>query len=190
MLAKCSVFIATSLDGFISRDDGSIDWLMKANTLARPGEDCGYKSFISTVDGLVMGRNSYEKILSFDEWPYGDLPVVVMSSQTIAIPEKLQTCVSASSESPISLVQRLSKKGARHLYIDGGVTIQGFLANKLINEMTITLIPVLLGSGRSLFGSLKEDIELQHIETQTFDGGFVQIKYHIDTFEINENSIT
>ena len=173
MLAKCSVFIATSLDGFISRDNGSIDWLMKANTLAPPGEDSGYKSFISTVDVLVMGRNFYEKVLSFDEWPYGELPVVVMSSQTVTIPQKLQASVSASTESPTALVQRLSNQGAKYLYVDGGVTIQGFLVDGLINEMTITLIPVLLGSGRSLFGSLKEDIELQHIEMQTFDGGFV-----------------
>lgn len=79
MPTKCSVFIATSLDGFISRDDGSIDWLMQANTLVPPGEDGGYKSFISTVDGLIMGRNSYEKVLSFDEWPYGNLPVVVLN---------------------------------------------------------------------------------------------------------------
>src|ERR1700677_948389 len=107
MSAKCSVFIATSLDGFISRDDGSIDWLMKANTLARPGEDCGYKTFISTVDVLIMGRHSYEKVLSFDEWPYGDLPIVVMSSRAITIPEKLRHCVSASAETPGSLVQRL-----------------------------------------------------------------------------------
>jgi len=179
MLAKCSVFIATSLDGFISRDNGSIDWLMKANTLVPPGEDGGYKSFISTVDGLVMGRNSYEKVLSFDEWPYGDLPVVVLSSQTITIPEQLRPCVSTSTETPLALVQRLSKQGAKHLYIDGGVTIQGFLSNNLINEMTITLVPVLLGSGRSLFGALKHDIELQHILTRTLNGGFVQIKYRI-----------
>jgi dihydrofolate reductase len=179
MSVMCSVFIATSLDGFISREDGSIDWLMKANALASPGEDGGYKSFISTVDGLVMGRHSFEKVLSFDEWPYGDLPVVVMSSQTIAIPEYLRTCVFASAETPSALVHRLSNQGAKHLYIDGGVTIQGFLANNLINEMTITLIPVILGSGRSLFGSLKNDIELCHIATQTFDGGFVQIKYRI-----------
>lgn len=179
MSAKCSVFIATSLDGFISRDDGSIDWLLKANTLAAPGEDCGYKSFISTVDGLVMGRHSYEKVLSFDEWPYGDLPVVVMSSQTITIPDQLRNHLSTSAETPNALVQRLSKQGAKHLYIDGGVTIQGFLANNLINEMTITIIPVLLGSGRSLFGSLKNDIELDHVETRTFAGGFVQSKYRV-----------
>ena len=93
------------------------------------------------------------------------------------IPEKLRTCVSTSNETPIALVQRLPKQGAKHLYIDGGVTIQGFIANNLINEMTITLIPLLLGDGRSLFGALKNDIELFHVGTQTFDGGFVQIKY-------------
>ena len=180
MQAKCSVFIATSLDGFISREDGSIDWLMKANTLVPAGEDGGYKSFISTVDTLVMGRNSYEKVLSFNEWPYGDLPVVVLSSQQITVPQKLQTCVSTSTETPTALVQRLSKQGAKHIYIDGGITIQGFLADKLINELTITLIPVLLGSGRSLFGALKEDIELQHLATRTIDGGFVQNKYSIN----------
>lgn len=181
MVAKCSVFIATSLDGFISRPDGSIDWLMKANTLALPGEDGGYKAFISTVDFLVMGRNSYEKVLSFDEWPYGDLPVVVMSSQKITIPEHLQTCVSVSSEDPVVLVERLSKLGARHLYIDGGITIQGFLACNLIDEITITVIPVLIGSGRPLFGVLKQDIELHRIETRDLSGGFVQMRYRLDS---------
>ena len=183
MLAKCSVFIATSLDGFISREDGSIDWLIKANTLAPPGEDCGYKLFISTVDCLIMGRHSYEKVLSFDEWPYGDLPVVVMTTQTVKIPEQLRSHISTSAETPHALVQRLSNEGAKHLYIDGGLTIQGFLANNLINEMTITIIPVLLGVGRSLFGALKDDIELQHVETRTFDGGFVQIKYSIGSLK-------
>lgn len=177
--AKCSVFIAASLDGYISRNDGSIDWLMKANTLAKPGEDCGYKSFISTVDCLVMGRHSYEKVLSFEEWPYGDLPIVVMSSKTITIPDRLRTCVTASAETPATLVHRLSKQGCRHLYIDGGITIQGFLANQLINEITITFIPILIGSGRPLFGYLMTDVDLQHLETQTFEGGFVQIKYRV-----------
>lgn len=180
MSIKCSVFIATSLDGFISREDGSIDWLIKANTLAPTGEDCGYKSFISTVDRLVMGRYSFEKVLSFDAWPYGSLPVLVMSSQAIVIPENLRHCVSISSETPIELVDRLSKEEAKHLYIDGGVTIQRFLASNLIDELTITLIPVLLGSGRSLFGKLKSDIELHHVETRTFEGGFVQIKYQVN----------
>lgn len=180
MLAKCSVFIATSLDGFISREDGSIDWLVKANTLAPPGEDCGYKSFMSTVDGLVMGRHSFEKVLSFDPWPYDNLPVIVMSSQFIKIPDHLKKSVSTSSETPIELVKRLTKNGFKHLYIDGGITIQKFIADHLINELTITLIPILLGSGRPLFGPLAHDIELNHIETKCFDGGFVQLKYGIN----------
>jgi len=179
MSTKCSVFIATSLDGYISRDDGSIDWLMKANTLVPAGEDGGYNSFIETVDRLVMGRHSFEKVLSFDEWPYGNLQVIVMTSTNITIPEHLRSFVSSSSETPTALVDRLSKLGAKHLYIDGGVTIQRFLDEDLINEMTITIIPVLLGSGRSLFGPIKNDIELQHLETRTIDCGFVQIKYRI-----------
>ncbi|WP_242602314.1 dihydrofolate reductase family protein [Legionella parisiensis] len=110
MSIKCSVFIATSIDGFISRNDGSIDWLMKANSLVPEGEDGGYKSFISSVDGLVMGRNSFEQVLSFDEWPYGELPVVVLSSDPMDIPKHLQKYVSSSSATPSALVQRLAKK--------------------------------------------------------------------------------
>ena len=181
MTAKCSVFIATSLDGFIARLNGSIDWLMKANTLVPAGEDGGYKSFISTVDVLVMGRHTYEAVLSFDVWPYGDLPIVVLSTKKIDIPEHLQRHVSASNEVPTTLVKRLSKQGAKHLYIDGGITIQRFLDYALINELTITIVPVLLGYGRSLFGELKDDIELNHVETRTISGGFVQVKYYIDT---------
>jgi dihydrofolate reductase/ubiquinone/menaquinone biosynthesis C-methylase UbiE len=176
---KCSVFIATSLDGFIARNDGSIDWLIKANALVSPGEDGGYKEFISTVDALVMGRHSFEKVLSFDPWPYGELPVIVLSSQDIEIPGHLKDKISISSENSRELVDRLSQKGFKHLYIDGGITIQNFLAHHLINELTITLAPVLLGAGRSLFGPLTQDIELKHIETKCISGGFVQVKYQI-----------
>lgn len=179
MPIKCSVFIATSLDGFISRDDGSIDWLMKVNSLVPEGEDGGYKSFISSVDGLVMGRNSFEQVLSFDEWPYGNLPVVVISSNSINIPKHLQKCVSSSSERPSALVQRLAKKGMKHLYIDGGITIQKFIIENLIDELTITVIPILLGSGRSLFGPLKHDIELELLETKNIGCSVVQLKYRI-----------
>ena len=143
------------------------------------GDVLNYEGTSFFVKDIVQTLDEYEKVLSFDEWPYGELPVTVLSSQSVKIPEKLLTFVSASSETPIALVQRLSKQGAKHLYIDGGVTIQGFLANNLINEMTITIIPVLLGSGRSLFGPLKSDIQLHHVGTQTFDGGFVQVKYRI-----------
>jgi dihydrofolate reductase/ubiquinone/menaquinone biosynthesis C-methylase UbiE len=187
MLAKCSVFIATSLDGFIAKEDGSIDWLMKANELASPDEDGGFKDFIASVDALVMGRLSFEKVLSFDAWPYGDLPVIVMSSQALRIPKHLQKTVSISSETPIELVKRLTKEGHRHLYIDGGVTIQSFMANNLINELTITLAPVLLGSGRSLFGKSAKTEELLHMETKCLSGGFVQLKYQIKSSQNTQN---
>ncbi|KTD67624.1 dihydrofolate reductase and methyltransferase [Legionella santicrucis] len=180
MTIKCSVFIATSLDGFIAREDGSIDWLLNANSLAPEGEDGGYKAFIATVDALVMGRKSFEKVLSFNEWPYGALPVVVMSSKNIQIPKHLQNSVSSSSEAPTVLVQRLENQGFKHLYIDGGITIQNFIANHLIHELTITLIPILLGSGCPLFGPLTQDIELDLLKTTNF-GQFVQTKYRIST---------
>src|SRR3569623_1788725 len=93
-----SVFIATSLDGFIARKDGAIDWLESANTCVPDGEDCGYQEFMNSVDILIMGRNTFETVLAFAEWPYGDKRVVVLSSRYLAIPEALSNTVSASSE--------------------------------------------------------------------------------------------
>ena len=99
MSAICSVFIATSLDGFIARSDGSIDWLNEANSVVPPGEDCGYKKFMSTVDTLIMGRNTFEQVLTFGEWPYGSTPVVVMSHRGITLPNDIPSSVSVSKES-------------------------------------------------------------------------------------------
>ena len=180
MKPKVSVFIATSLDGYIARNDGSIDWLIKANTLAPEGEDGGYKDFIATIDTLVMGRLSYEKVLTFGEWPYGKLPVIVLSHSKTEVPEHLQNTVSVSNQKPQELLQHLAEKGIQHVYLDGGVTIQHFLAEQLVDELTITLIPVLIGSGRSLFGTLPHDIELQLRNTRTLAGGFVQMSYSVN----------
>ncbi|HAT1658034.1 TPA: dihydrofolate reductase family protein [Legionella pneumophila] len=179
MKPKISVFIATSLDGYIARKDGSIDWLMEANSLASPGEDCGYRSFIATIDTIIMGRYSYEKVITFDEWPYGSLPVIVMSSKPIQVPEHLQHIISVSNQSPSDLVSELAHHGIQHVYLDGGITIQRFLQNNLIDEIIITLIPVLIGSGRPLFGFLENDIKPKHLSTTSYPGGFVQIKYRI-----------
>lgn len=177
MSTKLSVFIATSLDGYIAREDGSIDWLMEANQLARPGEDCGYKAFIATVDLMIMGRHSFEKVLSFEEWPYGQLPVLVLSSNNINIPEHLKPFVSVSNKKPYDLYQELEAKNICHVYLDGGITIQQFLNAGLVDEITLTLIPILIGSGKRLFGDLEQDNQLNHISTTTYSGGFVQIKY-------------
>lgn len=178
-VAKCSVFIATSLDGFISRTDGSIDWLDRANTRVPAGEDCGYKEFMSTIDALVMGRHTFELAKSFAEWPYGQTPVFVLSSAMRSLPADVPDTVQLSREAPVALVARLSAQGMKHLYIDGGVTIQRFLAAALIDEVTITTVPVLIGSGRPLFGPLSSDVSLEHISTRAFDFGFVQSKHRV-----------
>lgn len=179
MSAQASVFIATSLDGFIARPDGSIDWLNEASAAVPSGEDCGYAEFMESVDVLVMGRNTFETVLAFDAWPYEDKRVVVLSSKPLIFPARLPNTVSASSESPDVLVDRLSAEGAQRLYVDGGKTIQRFLAAGLIDDITITLIPVLLGQGRPLFGPVENDITLAHMATRTFEFGFVQVKYRV-----------
>jgi len=177
MTIRASVFIATSLDGFISRKDGSIDWLTEANTLVPAGEDCGYKAFSESVDIMVMGRNTFDLVRTFDPWPYGDKRVVVLSSRTVEIPEDWQKTVSSSSEAPGVLLGRLETEGFRHAYVDGGITIQRFLAAGLVNELTVTLIPVLLGEGRPLFGALKQDVKLKLVRSKAYDFGFVQLTY-------------
>lgn len=179
MVAKCSVFIATSLDGFIARDDGSIDWLNEANRSVTPGEDCGYGKFMADVDALVMGRNTFEQVLTFDSWPYGSTPVVVLSHREISLPKNLLQSVSVSSETPTALVALLTERGAKKIYVDGGLTIQSFFAAGLINDITITVIPILLGSGKSLFWPLKSDLHLAHEGTITFEFCFIQSRYRV-----------
>jgi len=175
---KASVYIATSLDGFIARANGDIDWLSGGGS-EDGGEDYGYKEFWDTVDVLVMGRNTYEKVLTFGEWPYGSKPVVVLSSKQVQIRKHIAKSVESMSCSPSELVSRLSGRGARHLYVDGGKTIQGFLDAGLIQQLIITRIPILIGSGIPLFGPLTHDIRLRHIETRQFANGLVQSKYEV-----------
>ncbi len=176
---KCSVFIATSLDGFIARPDGVIDWLMQANKSVPKGEDGGYHAFISNVDAIVMGRHSYEKILSFESWPY-TLPVIVMSSQKLLIPDHLKNSVSSYTGTPKQVITHLAQKGFNHLYIDGGLTIQAFLNAGLINELIITVIPTLIGQGKPLFGELQADIQLELIDCRKIASSFVQMHYKIN----------
>ena len=176
---KVSVYIATSLDGFIARKDGELDWLNDANAIVPDGEDCGYHAFMNSVDVLIMGRKTYEQVLSFGEWPYEKTRVVVLSRNPITFPEDLPNTVTHSSETPRVLYNRLSEEGAKHLYVDGGITIQRFLTEELIDELTITVIPIILGEGTPLFAPLGKDVLLTHVGTKTFDFGFVQITYSV-----------
>ncbi len=173
------VFIATSLDGFIARPDGGIDWLERANAAVPPGEDCGYGAFMATVDALVMGRNSFEKVRSFPDWPYGDKPVYVLSSSMRRLPEGTPASVVLLDAAPAEVVRTAAEAGHRHLYVDGGRTIQAFLAAGLVAEITVTVIPVLLGAGLPLFGALPADVPLRLVSSRAFPFGFVQSRYTV-----------
>ena len=176
---KASVFIATSVDGFIARPNGDVDWLPNGGN-EDGEEDYGYQEFMESVDVLVMGRNTYELVLTFGSWPYGEKPVVVLSSRRqLNIPEHIAGTVESMSAPPREVVRRLAERGAKHLYIDGGKTIQGFLAEGLIQQLIITRVPILIGSGIPLFGSIPQDIKLQHIATRTFESGLVQTRYEV-----------
>lgn len=179
MSVKCSVFIATSLDGFISRSDGSIDWLNAANAQVPASEDCGYGHFFAGVDALVMGRHTFEMALSFETWPYESKPVIVLSSYLGSLPSHAPHTATLMNDAPATVISRLSARGMQHLYIDGGVTIQRFMSAALIDDITITTIPVLIGEGRRLFGTMQGDVLLDHVSTRAFPFGFVQSHYRV-----------
>lgn len=168
---KASVFIATSLDGFIARANGDLDWLP-----AGGGEPHGYDEFIASVDALVIGRKTYETVLAFETWPYGQRPVFVLSTRALA-PSPTGAVVERMSGDPVEIASRLAERGIRHIYVDGGITIQRFLRAGLLQRLIITRIPVLLGVGIPLFGDLPHDIRLEHVTTRAFAGGLVQSEY-------------
>ena len=179
MSPKVSVYIATSLDGFIARNEGKLDWLDEANATVPVGEDCGFQAFMDSVDTLIMGRKTYKKVLSFGKWPYGRTPVVILSHNAISFPPSIPDMVTHSSEPLHHLLKRLSGEGTEHVYVDGGITIQRFLAEGLIDEITVTVIPIILGGGIPLFGQLVKDVKLTHERTKVFDFGFVQTTYSV-----------
>ena len=178
-MLRCSVYIATSLDGFIARKNGALDWLPGSDGESSDDEDYGFHSFFASIDTLVMGRNTYEQACAFKEWPYHGKRVLVLSRHFPTQPQRLAESVEGTSMAPQALVQHLVTSGATHLYIDGGKTIQSFLQACLIQEITITQIPILLGEGIPLFGPLAQDIKLTHVATQAFATGFVQSKYTV-----------
>jgi dihydrofolate reductase len=169
---KASVFIATSLDGFIAREDGRLDWLP-----ADGGEPHGYDEFIATVDAIVIGRKTFETVLGFGAWPYGQQHVIVLSASMTDLKAPEGAVCELMAGPPEEIVSLLTQRGMKHLYIDGGVTIQRFLRASLIQRLVITRIPVLLGRGIPLFGPLAKDIRFEHIATRWFPSGMVQSEY-------------
>ena len=171
---KASVFVGTSLDGFIARHNGDFDFLPEGG-----GEPHGYSEFIATVDVLVIGRNTFEKVLTLDTWPYEDMRVVVLSNRTIDASASSPARVERMSGSPPEIASRLAASGAQHAYIDGGLTVQQFLRAGLIQRLIITRVPVLVGQGIPLFGSLPQDVKLRHVATQAYGSGLVKSEYEV-----------
>jgi dihydrofolate reductase len=172
---KASVFVGTSVDGFIARADGSFDFLP-----ADGGEPHGFDEFFATVDALVMGRHTFETVLGMDPWPYGNKPVVVLSTRPLErTPRGID--VERMSGDPTEIVSRLSARNIQHIYVDGGLTIQRFLAAGLIQRLIITRVPVLIGIGIPLFGAVPRDIILRHVATRQYATGLVQSEYEVAT---------
>jgi dihydrofolate reductase len=169
-----SVFIGTSVDGFIARPDGALDFLP-----AGGGEPHGYDEFFASVDALVIGRRTFETVLAFPQWPYGEKPVIVLSCQPVDSSEVRGGRVEWMQGSPWEIFSELEGRGIRHVYIDGGVTIQRFLREGQIQRLTITRVPVLIGQGIPLFGSLPRDIRLEHVQTQHYASGLVKTEYRV-----------
>ncbi len=170
---RASVFVGVSLDGFLARLNDDLDFLDPFD------EPHGYAEFIATVDTLVIGRKTFDKVLTFDAWPYGDKRVVVLSSQPIDLARVHGGVVEQMAGSPAEICSRLAASGVQHAYIDGGITIQGFLRAGLIQRLIVTRVPVLIGEGIPLFGTLPRDIRLRHIATRTYASGLVQSEYEL-----------
>ena len=176
-MTTAHVFIATSLDGFIARPNGDIDWLLQRDD---PAEDHGYADFIADKELIVMGRGTYEKMLTLGPWAY-DRPVLVLSQQLAdaAVPSALQGKVRFSGSSVRELMATLAGQGVGRVYVDGGQLLQSFLRDGLIADMVITTVPLLLGSGRRLFGALSQDIAWTLISSRSFPSGLVQSRYRL-----------
>ena len=169
---KASVFVGISVDGFMARVNGALDFLP-----AQP-EPHGYDEFMASVDALVIGRNTFEIVLGFGGWAYGTKPVFVLSTRPLPpVPEG--AVVERMSGEPAAILAALGARGIGHVYVDGGITIQRFLQAGLIQRLIITRVPVLIGSGIPLFGALPRDVVLEHVATRPYPSGLVQSEYAV-----------
>ncbi|HEY6446034.1 MAG TPA: dihydrofolate reductase family protein [Acidobacteriaceae bacterium] len=174
----CSVFVGISVDGFLARPDGSVDFLDVGGNTPH-----GFEEFYASIDAIVIGRKTFEWVLSYcqshEAWPYGKKRVVALSSRPLDFSSLAKASIEQMSGEPADIVARLSASGAQHLYIDGGLTIQRFLLAGQLDRLIVTCVPVLIGQGVPLFGALPADVSLRHVATRTWDTGLVQTEYHI-----------
>ncbi|MFC1769723.1 dihydrofolate reductase family protein [Nitrospirota bacterium] len=167
------VYIAASLDGYIAAPDGGIDWLME---IPIPEGDNNFAEFMSKIDALVMGRNTFEMVVSFGEWIY-DKPVFVLSNTLTSVPENLAGKAEPISGELSSVVEQLNSRGYKNLYIDGGKTIQSFMEADMIDHLFVTRVSLLLGDGIPLFGTLSKSMKFKHVQTEVLTEDLVQGHY-------------
>ena len=167
-----SVFVGTSLDGFVARLNGALDFLPD------DPEPHGFDEFLASVDALVWGRKTYDFVQASGSWFYGEKPVFVLSSRDLKEPPA-GARVARMSGSPADIASALEERGIEHVYVDGGVTIQQFLRAGLIQRLIINRVPVLIGSGIPLFGTLDHDVALTHVATRHYSSGLVQSEYEV-----------
>ena len=172
MTVRASVFVGMSVDGFIARPDGRFDFLPDAP------EPHGFEEFYASVDGLVMGRNTYETALGFGTGPYGTKPVFVLSHRSLGTPPA-GAVVERLEGTPAEVMAGLAERGLRHVYLDGGATVQAFLCAGLVDRLILTRVPVLIGAGIPIFGPLDADVRLTHVATRHYPSGLVQSEYTI-----------
>lgn len=167
---KISVYIAMSIDGYIARKDGSIDWLERGHV---GNEDYGFKQFFNSIDVLVLGRKTYEVVSDFDKWPYTGKRVIVLSSTL----KEVRPEAELYSGEVKTLVQILVD--AQHVWVDGGMTVTRFLAAGLVDHITLSILPVVLGSGIPLFSPTSNEQICHFQSSKSYPGGLVQLKYAV-----------
>lgn len=179
---SATVYVGVSVDGFIARVDGTVDFLDRAEPVdGLPlDHDMGFGEFLASVDALVMGRNTYDFVIDGGyDWPYGDKPVIVVTSRPIDIPEAISSTVVSTALSPGEIRADLTARGLHHLYVDGGLTVQSWIREGLIDDFIIAEVPVLIGRGIPLFGELDDDILLSHVDTTVHENGLVHTHWRV-----------
>ena len=171
---RATVFVGTSVDGFLARPNGDFDFLDHGGNVEH-----GYEAFMATVDALVIGRGTFEVVLKFETWPYGTKRVVVLSSRPLDLSQVRGGVVEQMGGDPRAILSRLAADGVQHVYVDGGITIQRFLRAGLVQRLIISRVPVLIGQGIPLFGMLDADVHLEHVATRSYATGLVQSEYTV-----------
>lgn len=169
---KVSVYIATSIDGYIARNDGNLDWLHYGHT---GDEDYGFKKFINSIDALILGRKTYEVVSAFDEWPYKGKRVIVLSNTLNEVRKEAELFSGRLTD----LLSKLHNENVSHVWVDGGITASKFLEAGLVDELTISVIAMVLGFGIPLFSKMNTEHKCRLVSSHSYPSGLVQLKYEV-----------